>query len=94
MRVKWLRKALSNLDDEARYISIEDPVAASVVANRIFDAVNVLIEQPNLGKPGRISGTRELVVSKTRYVVPYRVRAETIEILRVFHTSRRLPSKW
>jgi toxin ParE1/3/4 len=52
MRVKWVRKALSNLDDEARYIAIEDPVAASIVANRIVDAVNVLIEQPNIGRSG------------------------------------------
>ena len=37
--------------------------------------------------------TRELVVPKTRYIVPYRVRGDTIEILRVFHTSRRLPQK-
>ena len=37
---------------------------------------------------------RELVVAKTRYIVPYRVRGETVEILRVFHTSRRLPDRW
>jgi hypothetical protein len=41
-----------------------------------------------------VPGTRELIVTKTRYVVPYRVRGETVEILRVFHTSRRLPDRW
>jgi len=41
-----------------------------------------------------VPGTRELIVTKTRYIVPYRVRGETVEILRVFHTSRRLPDRW
>jgi plasmid stabilization system protein ParE len=41
-----------------------------------------------------VPGTRELIVAKTRYIVPYRVRDETVEILRVFHTSRRLPDRW
>lgn len=37
---------------------------------------------------------RELVVINTRYIVPYRVRGDAVEILRVFHTSRRLPTRW
>lgn len=93
MRVKWLRKALRNLDDEATYIAIDDPRAARLVVRRVLDAVATLAEQPGLGRPGRVAGTRELVVHQTRYVVPYRVRADTVEILRVFHTSRRLPAR-
>ncbi len=92
MRVKWLRKALRNLDDEAAYIAIDDPAAARLVAARVLNAVAQLVDQPGLGRPGRVPGTRELVVLKTRYVVPYRVRGETVEILRVFHSARRLPS--
>jgi plasmid stabilization system protein ParE len=42
---------------------------------------------------GRLS-TRELIVAKTRYIVPYRVRGETVEVLRVFDSSRRLPERW
>jgi len=41
-----------------------------------------------------VPGTRELVVLCTRYIVPYRVRGETIEVLRVFRTSRRPPERW
>jgi toxin ParE1/3/4 len=92
MRVKWLRKALRNLDDEAAYIAIDDPAAARLVAARVLNAVAQLVDQPGLGRPGRVPGTRELVVLKTRYVVPYRVRGETVEILRVFHSAHRLPS--
>ena len=94
MRVRWLRKALRNLDDEATYIAADDTAAARLVVKRVFDAVAQLEAQPGLGRPGRVSGTRELLVAKTRYIVPYRVRGETVEILRVFHTSRRLPERW
>ncbi len=94
MRLRWLRTALRNLDDEATYVSADDPKAARRVVQRVLEAVAVLLEQPSLGRPGRIPGTRELVVVNTRYVVPYRVRGDTIEILRAFHTSRRPPDRW
>jgi len=94
MRVRWLRKALRNLDDEASHIAADSPAAAQVVVQRILDAVALLPEQPGMGRPGRVPGTRELVVLKTRYLVPYRVRGQIVEVLRVFHTSRRLPERW
>ena len=94
MRFRWLRKALRNLDDEAAHIAAEDPAAARLVVKRVLDAVAMLEEQPGLGRPGRVPSTRELVVAKTRYIVPYRVRGKVVEILRVFHTSRRLPGRW
>lgn len=94
MRVRWLRKALGNLDDEAAYIAIDDAAAARHVVKRVLDAPSSLAEQPGLGRPGRVPGTRELVVAKTHYIVPYRVRGESVEILRVFHSSRRLPDRW
>lgn len=96
MQVKWLSKALQNLDDEAEYIAKEDPAAARLVVQRIFNAISLLADNPALGNPGRIHGTRELVVPDTRYIIPYRVRPrlDRIEILRVFHASRRLPKRW
>ena len=94
MRVRWLRTALRNLEEEASFIASDDSVAARLVVERVLEAVAQLAEQPGLGRPGRVHGTRELVVSKTRYIVPYRVRRDTVEILRVFHSSRRLPERW
>lgn len=94
MRLRWLRKALRNLDDEATYIAADDAAAARLVVKRVLDAVALLPAQPGLGRPGRVPGTRELVVLKTRYIVPYRVRGDVVELLRVFHTSRRLPDRW
>jgi toxin ParE1/3/4 len=96
MRIRWLRKALRNLDEEADYISQDDAAAARRVVQRIHNAVQQLADNPALGRAGRIPGTRELVVSGTRYLVPYRVRPalDQIEILRVFHCARRLPKRW
>lgn len=94
MRVRWLRKALANLDAEASYIATEDPAAARLVISRVLAGVNRLAAQPGLGRPGRVPGTRELVVPKTRYIAPYRVHGEAAEILRVLHASRRLPERW
>ena len=91
MRLKWLPTALRNLDSEASYIAADEPAAARLVVQRVLAAVALLSEQPGLGRPGRVAGTRELLVPKTRYIVPYRVRSNTVEILRVFHTSRRPP---
>ena len=47
--------------------------------------------RPAIGRPGRVLGTRELVIGRLPYIVPYRVREKDIEILRVLHTSRRWP---
>ncbi len=57
-------------------------------------AVDLLTKNPAMGRPGRVSGTRELVVADTSYLVPYRVRANAVEILRVFHASRKWPNKF
>lgn len=93
MQVKWLAVALRNLDHEAEFIAADDPPAARQVVGRVLDAVAVLALQPGIGRPGRVPGTRELVVGNTRYLVPYRVRDEVVEVLRVFHTSRRPPKR-
>jgi len=92
--IKWLRAARQNLDDEATYIAQDDAAAASRFVARVLEAVAQLAQQPGLGRPGRVPGTRELVVLKTRYLVPYIVQGGQITVLRVFHTSRRLPKRW
>ena len=94
MRVRWLRNALRNLDEEATYIASDDPEAARLIVERVLQAVAALEAQPGIGRPGRVPGTRELIVLKTRYIVPYRVRGDVVEVLRVYHTSRRLPGRW
>jgi toxin ParE1/3/4 len=94
VRVKWLRRALKNLDEEAEYIARDNPEAAMRVVERIAASVGRLAIHPALGRPGRVPGTRELVVSGTPYIVPYRVRGDTVEILRGFHGARKWPQKF
>jgi plasmid stabilization system protein ParE len=94
MQIKWLRTALRNLDEEIAFIAAEDPQAARRTASRILEAIALLETQPGLGRPGRVPGTRELIVLDSRYLIPYRVNRQIIEILRVFQTSRSLPRHW
>jgi toxin ParE1/3/4 len=91
MRVKWLRKALLNLDDEANHIAQDNPKAAAKFVVHLHTKALMLGEQPDMGRPGRIPGTRELVITQFPYILPYRVRNNAVEILRVFHTSRKWP---
>ena len=93
MEIRWLRTALRNLDDEALYIERQNPAAARDRVARIHDAIELLGGSPAIGRPGRVPGMWELVVPRSHFIVPYRVRPrlQTVEILRVFHASRRLP---
>ena len=94
MRVRWLRRVLRNLDEEAAYIACDDPQAAAQLVERIATSVDLLASQPALGRSGRVPGTRELVISGTPYIVPYRVIGDTIQILRIFHAARKWPEKF
>ena len=94
MRVRWLRVALAYLEAEADYIAKDNPAAADRLVQRIMRAVNLLGNNPAMGRPGRVSGTRELVVGDTPYIVPYRVRVNAVEILRVFHAARKWPTSF
>jgi len=94
MQVVWLRNAVNNLDEISAYIAQDNPLAASQVVNSITSQVNQLTVQPAMGRSGRVLGTRELVITNTHYLVPYRIKNSHVEILRVFHTSRKLPARW
>ena len=93
MTVVWSPRAIGHLAGLRAYIAREDPGAAVRTAATLLAAVDRLAELPNLGRPGRVSGTRELVVPGTRYVIPYRVRGERLEIIAVFHGRQRWPKR-
>ena len=96
MEIKWLVKALNNLDNEAEFIAKDNPVAARQIVQQVYDTVLLLSDNPGMGHVGRVPDTRELIIPNTRYIVPYRVRPRLrrIEILCVFHSSRQLPKHW
>jgi toxin ParE1/3/4 len=74
MRVVWTAPALRELEAIGDYIARDNQRASARVVTRILDRVDALADQPEAGRPGRIAGTRELVVTDTPFVVPYRVR--------------------
>jgi plasmid stabilization system protein ParE len=91
--VVWLTRAIGHLADVRAYISRESPDAAARTATTLLSAVDRLAVLPNLGRSGRVSGTRELVVPGTRYFIPYRLRGERLEIIAVFHGRQRWPKR-
>ncbi len=92
MRLRWTRLAEADLDSIADYIGQDSPVAATRVILELIDqAETLLTRHVAMGRPGRVIGTRELVIGQLPYIIPYRVREGEIEILRVLHTSRRWP---
>ncbi len=93
MIIMWLDDAVQDLRSLHQYITSENPSAANRVAKHILNTVNLLIEQPSMGRKGRVHNTRELVVSSTPFIIPYRVKNKTIEILRVFHSAMQWPEE-
>ncbi|HWE63844.1 MAG TPA: type II toxin-antitoxin system RelE/ParE family toxin [Chloroflexota bacterium] len=87
-------QARSDLRDVIIYIAQDNPDAAERIEDRIIQATRRLISHPEMGRPGRVPGTRELVVASTPYVVPYRIRGERVELLAVIHTARQWPSSF
>ena len=86
--------ALSDLDELMDYIAQDNPEAATKVAGGIWETTRMLSNHPAMGKPGRVPGTREMVVTGTSYIVPYRVVANEVQILRVLHGARKWPEKF
>ncbi|OEU76036.1 MAG: hypothetical protein BA874_03940 [Desulfuromonadales bacterium C00003068] len=94
MRVKWTRTSLANLDAAVKYIARDDSRAAQKVAQKIWDSSQMLALRPALGRLGRVSGTRELIVDGLPYVLPYIQKDDSIYILRVIHTAMRWPDSF
>lgn len=89
MMIRWLDDAINDLQSLRQYISQDNATAARKVVKKILHAIDILSEQPGMGRPGRVVNTRELIVSGAPYIVPYRVEHHAIEILRVFHCAMR-----
>lgn len=91
MRLRWTRLALEDLNYAFEYVAAENPSAACAIIGRIEAAVNALRAYPDLGRPGRIEGTRELVIAGTPFLILYRIAKGRIEVLAVIHGARRWP---
>lgn len=95
MQTFWLRRARVDLRGLFDCLLERNPNAARRIAAVIENQVQEPADHPGIGRPGRVAGTRELVVINTPYIVAYTVdqRADTVVVLRVLHGARRWPEK-
>lgn len=90
-RVLWTLPALADLDSIQDYIAERNPAAAHRLVNEILDRTKRLLSgTPEVGRSGRVEGTRELVLPDIGYIVAYRLR-DAAEILAVMHGAREWP---
>ena len=94
MKVVWTRLAIEDLNSAYEFIHISNPTAAKAIVERIEKAIESLPLYPDMGRPGRIEGTRELAIARTPFVIPYRIRQNQIEILAIVHGARRWPDSF
>lgn len=92
MKIVWSREARDDLLSIRMFVAVDNPIAARKLVSRIVDFTESLLHTaPNSGRIGRVAGTRELIVARTAYIVPYRIKDSTIEIIRVYHGARKWP---
>jgi len=91
--IRWTKRAVRRLDQIGAHIAKDNPPAAARVVARIVSAVDSLAEHPAIGRTGRLSGTRELVLADIPYIIPYRVTLNDIEILTVMHAAQKWPEE-
>jgi len=91
MVLEWSVFALADREAIFDHIEADSPRAAVSVDDRIQTCVEHLLQFPEMGRPGRIEGTRELVISRTPYIASYRIAGDTLRILRLLHGAQKWP---
>ena len=94
MEIVWTKPARHDLREIFEYIAEDNVTAASTLLAEINERVTLLLDNPGIGRVGRVDGTKELVLTGTHYILPYRVINNQIQVLAVFHTSRLWPDKF
>lgn len=92
MRVEWLPEAQRSLAAQLDWVAQHDAWAAIDMGDAVHPAVGRLADHPAVGRPGRVTSIRELVVVGTPYIVVYRVEPSAVVILRVLHSAQRWPA--
>jgi len=90
-RLVYSRRFRRRLEDIYERIAADNPAAAPRIVERIRTAIERLQQFPAIGRPGRVAGTRELVVAGTPYIVPYRINGGIVQIITVLHSAQRRP---
>ena len=88
--LKWRKTARADLLAIVEHIADDNPDAAQELKDEIEAKVSDLVNFPQMYKPGRIAGTREMVV-RPNFIVVYAEGADTVSVLRVLHTAQQWP---
>jgi toxin ParE1/3/4 len=88
MRIVWTVPARRKRDLAIEYVAQESLRAAFNQLNEIDLQADRLLEQPNMGRPGKIRGTRELVIRHTPFIIGYRVKGDVVQIFRFLHGAQ------
>lgn len=91
LRIRWTRLAADDLSSAYEFLVEQNRSAAGKLIDRILTAIEVLGRFSEMGRPGRVEGTRELVVAP--FIVAYRVIATEVQILSILHAARKWPEK-
>ena len=91
MRVRLSPRARQDLHELVRQIARDSPRSARLVRDRIEEAIQQLKVHPESGRPGRVDGTRELVIPHTAHIAAYRITNRTLEIIAFIHESQQWP---
>ncbi len=94
MKIVWSPEAADDLEQIFDFIAEENPRHAVATYDRLMAQIERLAEQPHIGRPGRVAGTRELVVTGTPYIIPYRVFKAYLQIIRIYHAARQWPGSF
>ena len=94
MNIRWTANAAENLTSAHRYAAVENDRAADDLLLKILDGVRQLEAFPDCGREGWVRNTRELVIASTPYIVAYRIKRNTIQILAILHGRRRWPKSF
>ncbi len=88
--LEWKATAVEDLMAIVDYISDDNPAAALSLMYEIHAKVAQLTIHPKRARPGRVPGTRELIV-RPNYLVVYSETPVVVTVLRVLHAAQQWP---
>ena len=91
MKLEWTPRARAERSNAIDHIAQNSLTAALSQLDRIEQQTDMLIQHPEIGRAGRKQGTRELVISRTPFIIIYRIKNERIEIMRLLHGAQQWP---
>ncbi len=91
MRISWTTPALQDFAAAGEYLVERNPRVAARLEKLVMERINMLVDFPNIGRPGRVTGTRELVIDGTPYIVTYQVLSDSIAIVAFLHGRQQWP---